>query len=262
MEKEITNMPVSSESEKFDRREFAKGALASVAVAPTWPGVLRGRKATTHWAAFKLLNYFGAIPVDACVVIDQDIVSAAGITSGIDGALTLAALLRGDTVAQEIQLDIQYAPEPPFHAGDPKTARQEVLNAVTAKYQSLTDARERTARRIRDRLRNVNIDARMPQSDRRPAVGRLRVADGVDQVRFNRALRVDSGPLNTCPLPARSTRWRSLPPRGLNPVRSRYWASQLDLYLAALGLRLLIEIEGMTTQDFPFFCCNFALTQA
>jgi len=67
-------------------------------------GVLRGHKATTHWAAFKLLHYFGAIPVDARVVIDRNIVSAAGITSGIDGALTLAALLRGDTVAQEIQL--------------------------------------------------------------------------------------------------------------------------------------------------------------
>jgi len=115
-------------------------------------GVLRGRRATTHWAAFKLLHYFGVIPVDARVVIDHNIVSAAGITSGIDGALTLAALLRGDTVAQEIQLDIQYAPEPPFHAGNPKTAPQEVLSAVIAKYQPLTEVRERTARRIADRF--------------------------------------------------------------------------------------------------------------
>jgi cyclohexyl-isocyanide hydratase len=115
-------------------------------------GVLRGRKATTHWAAFKLLPYFGAIPVDARVVIDRNIISAAGLTAGIDGALTLAALLRGDTVAEQIQLDIQYAPEPPFHAGIPKTAPLDVVDAVTAKYQTLIEARERTARRIGGRL--------------------------------------------------------------------------------------------------------------
>jgi cyclohexyl-isocyanide hydratase len=138
------------------RRHVALGgALFSVctgALICGAAGVLRGRKATTHWAAFKLLHYFGALPVDARVVIDRNIISAAGITSGIDGALILVALLRGDTVAEQIQLDIQYAPEPPFHAGNPKTAPQDVLDAVTAKYQPLTEARERTARRIADRL--------------------------------------------------------------------------------------------------------------
>jgi cyclohexyl-isocyanide hydratase len=115
-------------------------------------GILRGRRATTHWAAFDLLHYFGATPVDARVVVDGNLISAAGVTAGIDGALTLAALLRGDQVAQQIQLDIQYAPEPPFHAGTPKTAPADVYKAVSAKYRPLTEARVRTATRISARL--------------------------------------------------------------------------------------------------------------
>jgi cyclohexyl-isocyanide hydratase len=75
-------------------------------------GILRGRRATTHWTAFDLLRYFGAIPVDARVVLDGNLVSAAGVTAGIDGALRVAAMLRGDEVAQQIQLAMEYAPEP------------------------------------------------------------------------------------------------------------------------------------------------------
>ncbi len=115
-------------------------------------GILRGRRATTHWAAFGLLPYFGAVPVDQRVVVDGNLISAAGVTAGIDGAIKLAAMLRGDQVAQQIQLDIQYAPEPPFHSGTPRTAPREVLRAVKAKYQPLLDAREKTARRVAARL--------------------------------------------------------------------------------------------------------------
>ncbi len=84
-------------------------------------GLLRGRRATTHWASFHLLPFFGAIPVNERVVIDGDWVFAAGVTAGIDGALRLASILRGDEVAQSIQLYKAYAPEPPFqqrHAGN------------------------------------------------------------------------------------------------------------------------------------------------
>jgi cyclohexyl-isocyanide hydratase len=94
-------------------------------------GILRGRRATTHWTAFDLLPYFGATPVDARVVVDGNLVTAAGVTAGIDGALRLTALLRGDRVAQEIQLAIEYAPDPPFSSGTPKIAPPEVLCAVT-----------------------------------------------------------------------------------------------------------------------------------
>jgi cyclohexyl-isocyanide hydratase len=115
-------------------------------------GALRGRRATTHWAAFDLLRYFGATPVDERVVVDGNIVSAAGLTAGIDGALRLAALVRGEQVAQEIQLDIQYAPEPPFDSGSPDKAPRAVLTAVRERYAPVTDARRRTAQRIAARL--------------------------------------------------------------------------------------------------------------
>ncbi|MDY6945106.1 MAG: DJ-1/PfpI family protein [Pseudomonadota bacterium] len=121
-------------------------------------GVLRGRRATTHWAAFDLLRYFGADPVDARVVVDGNLVSAAGITAGIDGALTVASLLRGQDVAQQIQLDIQYAPEPPFNAGSPHTAPGHVVGAVTARYRSLSDARHVTAKRVAQRLGVPSLD--------------------------------------------------------------------------------------------------------
>lgn len=115
-------------------------------------GILRGRRATTHWAAFDLLRHFGATPVDARVVVDGHIVSAAGITAGIDGALRLAALLRSEQVAKEIQLDIQYSPEPPFNSGSPTEAPSEVVAAVQKRYGPLTDARRKTAERIAARL--------------------------------------------------------------------------------------------------------------
>ena len=115
-------------------------------------GVLRGRKATTHWAVFDLLPYFGATPVDARVVVDGNLVSTAGVTAGIDGALTLSSLLRGDEVAQQIQLGIQYAPEPPFHAGNPATAPRDVLAMVSTQIQPLKDTRLLTAKRIAARL--------------------------------------------------------------------------------------------------------------
>jgi cyclohexyl-isocyanide hydratase len=114
--------------------------------------VLKGRHATTHWSAFDLLPYFGAIPVRERVVIDGNIVSVAGVTAGIDGALTIAALLRGDNEAQRIQLDIQYAPDPPFNAGTPQTAPRDVLAAVTSAYHPLTAARLATAREISKQL--------------------------------------------------------------------------------------------------------------
>lgn len=109
-------------------------------------GLLRGRRATTHWSVLHLLPSFGAVPADERVVIDGTLISAAGVTAGIDGALHVVARLRGSTAAEEIQLDIVYAPEPPFHAGTPATAPAEVFRAVEARYKTLTEARERTAR--------------------------------------------------------------------------------------------------------------------
>ena len=115
-------------------------------------GLLRGVRATTHWSTFHLLPYFGAVPVDARVVVDGRTVSAAGVTSGIDGALRLAALLRGDLVAQTIQLAIEYAPDPPFSSGSPHTAPPEVLEAARDRVRDISAARLKTAKRISARL--------------------------------------------------------------------------------------------------------------
>lgn len=123
-------------------------------------GLLKGVRATTHWSAFHLLEYFGVIPVDERVVIDSRFVSAAGVTAGIDGALRVAALLRGDLVAQEIQLQIQYAPEPPFNSGTPASAPPEILASVRSTSREITDARLTTAKRIAARLGVLTQESR------------------------------------------------------------------------------------------------------
>lgn len=115
-------------------------------------GLLRGVKATTHWAAFHLLEYFGAIPVNTRVVVDGKHVSAAGVTAGLDGALRLVSLLRGDDVARQIQLSIEYSPDPSFNAGNPLTAPSEIVNTVRASLQKITDRRLATARHVAARL--------------------------------------------------------------------------------------------------------------
>lgn len=115
-------------------------------------GLLRGKRATTHWASFHLLPWFGAIPVDERVVVDGDWIFAAGVTSGIDGALRLAAEVRGVPVAQRIQLDIAYAPEPPFQSGAPDTAPPEILEAARHDVANLIARREASARRAAAKL--------------------------------------------------------------------------------------------------------------
>jgi cyclohexyl-isocyanide hydratase len=115
-------------------------------------GLLQGRRATTHWSAFHLLPYFGAIPVDRRVVSDGNLVSAAGVTAGIDGALQVAANLRGEEAAQLIQLQMQYAPEPPFNSGNPATAPAAILEMASQAVQEISEQRRRTAEHVAQRL--------------------------------------------------------------------------------------------------------------
>src|ERR1700742_5305106 len=115
-------------------------------------GLLQGRRATTHWASLHLLPLFGAIAVNERVVIDGNWIFAAGVTAGIDGALRLAAQLRGDDVAQSIQLYMAYAPEPPFDSGTPETAPPAILQRARQAVQGITAQRETTARRVAARL--------------------------------------------------------------------------------------------------------------
>jgi transcriptional regulator GlxA family with amidase domain len=93
-------------------------------------GLLAGRRATTHWMAFEQLRALGAVPVQERVVFDGNVVTAAGVSAGIDMALALAARVAGEQVAQAIQLGIEYAPEPPFDAGSPDTAPPAVVELL------------------------------------------------------------------------------------------------------------------------------------
>ncbi|MGQ0825464.1 MAG: DJ-1/PfpI family protein [Actinomycetota bacterium] len=80
-------------------------------------GLLEGKEATTHWASLERLEEYGAIPTTRRVVEQGKIITAAGVSSGIDMGLTLASRLAGDDVAQAIQLGIEYDPQPPFDSG-------------------------------------------------------------------------------------------------------------------------------------------------
>jgi transcriptional regulator GlxA family with amidase domain len=85
-------------------------------------GLLEGRRATSHWLALEELGRLGAVAVSERVVFDDKIVTAAGVSAGIDMALALAARVAGEDVAQAIQLGIEYDPQPPFDSGSPEKA--------------------------------------------------------------------------------------------------------------------------------------------
>lgn len=93
-------------------------------------GLLRGRRATTHWLSVERLAGLGAVWDASRVVTDGKYMTAAGVSAGIDMALTLAAHLAGDTVAQAIQLSIEYDPQPPFHAGSSADAPPAIVELV------------------------------------------------------------------------------------------------------------------------------------
>ncbi len=108
-------------------------------------GVLMGRKVTTHWSTRHLMTYYGAVLADARVAVDGNVISAAGVTAGLDAALVLVSLLRGDAAAQEIQLAIEYAPKPVFDSGTPESAPAEVLRSFQKRYEPIGTAREAEA---------------------------------------------------------------------------------------------------------------------
>jgi putative intracellular protease/amidase len=99
-------------------------------------GVLRGMKATSHWLALEALRNFGAEPVTRRVVQDGKLITAAGVSAGIDMALTLVGLECGEKTAQAIQLGIEYDPQPPFDAGSPGKAPESVVALLLNRVQS------------------------------------------------------------------------------------------------------------------------------
>lgn len=108
-------------------------------------GLLRGRRAATHWAWRELLTAFGATPDPARIVRDGNVITGGGVTAGIDFALSVVAELAGPEAAQAIQLQIEYAPAPPFDSGSPETAPPEIL-------ARLRERNERVAARRREQV--------------------------------------------------------------------------------------------------------------
>lgn len=105
-------------------------------------GLLLGRRATTHWMSLDLLERFGATPIKSRVVRDGQIITAGGVTAGIDFALSVIAELKGEPAAEEIQLMLEYAPEPPFHSGSPDTATPAALAGAQSRLGPMRKARE------------------------------------------------------------------------------------------------------------------------
>ena len=115
-------------------------------------GLLRGRRATSHWGSRDLLAAFGATPIAGRVVRDGNLFTGGGVTAGIDFALTMAAELAGPEAAQAIQLQIEYAPAPPFDAGTPDTAPPDVLAAARQRNVGTRTEREALVARIARQL--------------------------------------------------------------------------------------------------------------
>jgi transcriptional regulator GlxA family with amidase domain len=105
-------------------------------------GLLRGKRAACHWAWRELLPAFGAIADPARVVRDGNVITGGGVTAGIDFALSVVAELAGPETAQAIQLQIEYAPAPPFDAGSPETAPAAVLARVRERNQAMAARRQ------------------------------------------------------------------------------------------------------------------------
>lgn len=140
----------------FLRRQAASArfvtSVCTGALALGAAGLLRGKRATTHWASFDLLAAFGAIPTHGRVVRDGALMTGGGVTAGIDFALTLVAELAGLPTAQAIQLYLEYAPEPPLNAGSPETAPGEVVAALRKRGASVRAERERLVEAAARRL--------------------------------------------------------------------------------------------------------------
>ena len=103
-------------------------------------GLLKGRRATTHWAFTELLPLVGATHEKARIVKDGNVITAGGVTSGIDFGLSMVAEIAGETTAQAIQLGLEYNPDPPFDAGHPDCAPDAAKDTVFPRYETARSA--------------------------------------------------------------------------------------------------------------------------
>jgi cyclohexyl-isocyanide hydratase len=115
-------------------------------------GLLKGRRAATHWMSMDMLKAFGAVPVHERVVVDGNVITGGGVTAGIDFGLTVVAQIAGADAAKAIQLGIEYDPHPPFDAGSPRTAGTELTARVTQAAADRQTVRAAAVQRAAARL--------------------------------------------------------------------------------------------------------------
>src|SRR6185437_14117810 len=115
-------------------------------------GLIRGRRAACHWAWRDLLTLFGVTPDPARVARDGNVITGGGVTAGLDFALVVAAELAGEDFAQGLQLNLEYAPAPPFNAGRPETAPPHVLAAVRKGMDAILPKRRAQAQAAAARI--------------------------------------------------------------------------------------------------------------
>ena len=115
-------------------------------------GLLKGYRATTHWASHEALSFFGAIPVKERVVFDRNRVTGGGVTAGIDFGLALVAAIAGEDYARFVQLSLEYDPAPPFDSGSPDKADPAVLERYRAMVARFAPDREGQYRAAAARL--------------------------------------------------------------------------------------------------------------
>lgn len=111
-------------------------------------GLLEGYRAGCHWGQREMLRLFKAEPVDARVVVDRNRVTGGGVTAGIDFALTLTAMLRGEDHARAVQLGLEYDPAPPFDSGSPAKAGRALVERYHDRVARLAPTRDAELRRL------------------------------------------------------------------------------------------------------------------
>ncbi len=140
----------------FVRRAGARAAYVTSVCTGAFilgaAGLLRGKRATTHWAYHHLLPRVGAIPVHERVVRDGNTITGGGVTAGVDFAFTVMNEIAGPMVAQAVQLGLEYDPKPPFVGGSPARAPAEIKAAVDQRYAPRLPVFERVLDRVASRL--------------------------------------------------------------------------------------------------------------